>query len=94
MQILLFLEYHQNSDICRDIVFRKSLGAGVRGATGRMSAAASVRTRTQVTPAMGIEGRGAEGSKHHMELVEPIFSEWAAGKAIYFAAEALQPCRR
>ena len=28
MQIRLFLEYHQNSNICRDIVFRKPLDTG------------------------------------------------------------------
>ena len=90
----------QNTDICRDIVFRRSLGTRVRGATGaslqrrHRDLMGGTLGRGSRLPNNGHRRHGAEGSKHHRKRVEPIFSGWAAGKAIYFAAEALQPFRR
>ena len=75
MQIRLFLEYHQNTDICRDIVFRRSLGTRVRGATGaslqrrHRELMGGTLGRGSRLPNNGHRRHGAEGSKHHRKRV-------------------------
>jgi hypothetical protein len=65
MQIRLFLEYHQNSDLCQDIVSCKSLDAGeAEQAASRLrlssNPCAAWRARNQVSQTIGGEEHGAD----------------------------------